>query len=75
MKCLGCILQTKWHPEIFEQPERGNDRSLRDVRGVDGDLVIASDQINFAENGLAREVCGKIVDPRYRVLVIFSLAI
>ena len=75
MKCLGCILQTKWHPEIFEQPERGNDRSLRDVRGVDGDLMIAPDQINFAEDGLASEIRGKIMDPRYRVFVVLRLAI
>ena len=38
---LGGVAEAKWHGEEFVEAKRGDDSSLRDIRRMNRDLVIA----------------------------------
>ena len=75
LKSLRCILQTKRHPEVFEQAKRGDYRRLGYILGVNWDLVITPDKVHLTKDGFSSQIRGKIVDSGYRVLVVSGLAI
>ena len=75
MESLSSVLEAKRHTEEFEKPKRGNDRRLGDVLGVNRYLVVPPDQVDFAKDSFAGEVGREVVDPWYRVLVVFGNAI
>ena len=69
------IFEAKRHTEEFEKSKRADNGSLWNVVWVNGYLVIASDQVHFAEEDLTGQVGREIVDPRDRIPIVLRGAI
>ena len=45
LKSLGRIAEAKGHGKVFIEAKRSDDSCFGDVRGMDGDLVVAFDEV------------------------------
>ena len=75
MERLCSVFEAKRHTEEFEKSKRGDNGSLRNVFWVNGYLVIASDQVHFAEEDLTGQVGREIVYPRDRIPIVLRGAV
>ena len=53
LESLGGVLKPERHAEEFKEPERGDHGRLGHVIGVDRNLVITTDEVDFTEDDLA----------------------
>jgi len=63
------IAEAKGHGEVFVKSEGSNDGGFRNVRGVDGNLVVAFDEVQLGEDGGPVEARGKVLEVRERIAV------
>ena len=47
---LGSVLEAEGHPQEFPETEGGNDGGFGDVFGMQGDLMVAMDQVHLGED-------------------------
>ena len=59
---LGGVAEAKWHGEEFVEAKRGDDSSLRDIRRMNRDLVIAFHQIQLGEDSGTMEAGREVLE-------------
>ena len=74
LKSLGGILKPKGHTEELKKSKRGDHRRHR-IIGVDQDLVITADEVDFTEDDFAGQGGRKVMDARNWVPVVLGDAI
>ena len=66
---LGGVAEAKWHGEEFVEAKRGDDSSLRDIRRMNRDLVIAFHQIQLGEDSGTMEAGREVLEIGKRIAV------
>ena len=70
LESLGRVFESERHPDKLKKTKRRDHCRFLDVVWMNWNLVVATDEVHFRENGLACQICSEVMDSRNRIAVI-----